>query len=155
MLQYNIIVAEIFEKFPAFMTAHNCILSWPRRIQSTFRRHVSLKFILVLPSYTCFGHPSNCFLSDFPAKILNPYLISPRLAKRVFHIPWFAHPNNIWWRVQIMKNGIILFFFFTTYCCFLLRRFQHSHYFWYTNFSRPQWPHGLRHEPSSPAWTLG
>lgn len=96
----------------AFRTAHYRILSWPRCIQSTPQRHVSLRFILTLFFYTCFGHPFNCFPSDFPAKILYAYLISPRLAKCVFHTPWFAQPNNIWWRLQIMKTGIVQFFFY-------------------------------------------
>jgi hypothetical protein len=137
----------------AFMTTHYWNLSSTRCIQSTFR-HVSLRFILVLPSYICFGHPSNCFPSGFPAKILYAYRISPSLAKRVFHTPWFAHPNSICWRVQIMKTHYPVFF--TAYCYY---SFVGPNILiipdTYINFGRSQWPRGLRHKPSSPARTLG
>jgi hypothetical protein len=44
------------------------------------------------------------FSLGFPTKILYAFLIS----SSVLHVPplssfWFDHPNDIWWRVQVMK----------------------------------------------------
>jgi hypothetical protein len=51
---------------------------------------------LLLPSYVTYCH---CVVSQVPCP---------------FHPPWFIHPNNIWWGIQIMK------LFITTGNCYLL-----------------------------------
>jgi len=61
-------------------------LSWNRYIQSTFSHSISLRSIIILSLH-----------------------VFPMCATCPFHPLWSDHPNNIWWRVQIMKFLLMQF----------------------------------------------
>jgi hypothetical protein len=64
---------------------------------------ISLRSVLILSSRLCLGLPSGLFPSDFPTKILCSLLPHTCYIPHSSHPPWFDHPNNIWWSVQILK----------------------------------------------------
>jgi hypothetical protein len=64
---------------------------------------------------------------------------------------WCDQPNNLRRKRLVMK--ILITHFFPT--SFLSRDWRHYITLTCKSTGRPQWPHGLRQEPSSPARTLG
>jgi len=61
-----------------------------------------------ISSHLCLGLPSGFLPTGFPPKILYAFLISiVCYMPHPSHPPWFDHPNNIWWSVQVMKLLII------------------------------------------------
>jgi len=64
-----------------------------------------LKAILISTSLLRLDLPSGLFPSGFPIKISYVFLICPMRATSPVpsHTPRTDHPNNIWWRVQVMK----------------------------------------------------
>jgi hypothetical protein len=40
---------------------------------------------------------------DFPPKVLYAFRICACYMSLQSHPPWFNHPNNIWWSLQVMK----------------------------------------------------
>jgi hypothetical protein len=63
----------------------------------------SLISILILSSHLCLGLPNGLFPSGFVTKILySPHLPHACYIPHPSH-PWFNHPMNILWRVQIMN----------------------------------------------------
>jgi hypothetical protein len=61
-------------------------LSSSRMTQSLPSHPVSLRSILVLSSYLCFGLPSSLFPSGFPTNILYEFLFSPIRATSPAHL---------------------------------------------------------------------
>ena len=56
-----------------------------------------------------FYHPTHAEVfhlaaSGLPTKVLYASVLSPTPATS--HSSWFDHPNNIWWKVQIMKPNV-------------------------------------------------
>jgi hypothetical protein len=72
-ISQHFIVPDAF--VTVFTRALHRSLSWARSIQSVQPHNMSLRSILILSSYLCL--PSGLFPSDFPIKILYPYLFSP------------------------------------------------------------------------------
>jgi hypothetical protein len=72
------------ESLMIFTRASQWTLSWASWIQSTPSHPISLRFLLILCTYACIGFPRGLFSVSTATKIL-------------------SHPNNICWRVQIMK----------------------------------------------------
>jgi hypothetical protein len=63
----------------------------------------NIHFNIILPS-TLLGLQRGLLPSDFLTKILYAFLIPPmREIPHPSHSPWFDHPNNIWWSIQVMK----------------------------------------------------
>jgi hypothetical protein len=101
----TLLVTQLIKKFPAFYVTwgfitvitrgHHLSLSWATWIQSTLPKPISLRSILISSSHLYLG---------FLTKMLYAFLISQQFyTLHPPHPPWFDHPNNIWWRVQIMK----------------------------------------------------
>jgi len=65
----------------------------------------------ILSSHLCLGLPSILFPSGFSYQ--NPICTCALLF--LCHLPWFDHPNNIWWGVHGMKLLIMHFSPFTFY----------------------------------------
>jgi hypothetical protein len=76
------------------------------------------------------GLPSVLLPSRFPSKILYAFLTSHMrcMPPRPSHRPWFDHPNNIWWKVQIMELLIMKLFLVSSYIILLRSK--------YSSFSR-------------------
>lgn len=104
------------EKFiTMFKIASQWTLSKDRWIQSTSSQSISLTSILILSSYLNQNVPY-CLFQVFQqncVKIMHYsyvcYMPCPFLA------PWFHFPNNIWWRVHLMKLLIMQFSSFPHY----------------------------------------
>lgn len=78
-----------------FTTAHHCTLSWSRRIQSTSSNPISLWFTLILYSHLlCLDIPSALFISGFPAKIVDAFVISLIHATCPIHLTPFVKSTN-------------------------------------------------------------
>jgi hypothetical protein len=99
VLLEKLIVFQLVKKYPefywsrkfiiVFTTARHRFLTWARCIQSTPSHQISPRFILILFFHLSLGLPSAmCHLS---------------------HHLWFDHPNNILWRIRIMKVLITQF----------------------------------------------
>jgi hypothetical protein len=87
-----------------FTTACHWSLFWARCTQSTPSHPLSLTNILILSSHLCLGLPEWSLLFRFPNK--NIVWISHQSHACYMprpHLPWFDHPNNKWWRVQVLK----------------------------------------------------
>jgi hypothetical protein len=79
-------------------------LSWARLIQSIIPYPISLKYIVILLSYSRLGLPSGLFPSGF-LKEACMHSYSPHVCWMPCpaHPPWLDHSNYIWRRVQVMK----------------------------------------------------
>jgi hypothetical protein len=101
-------IAIFFEtgKFiTVFTRSRHWSLFWT--IHYTTSHTISLRSI-VISYHLHLGLPSGLFPSCFPIKILYAFLASlMRAACPPSHSPWSHHPNNISWRVQIMKLLIV------------------------------------------------
>jgi len=80
-------------------------LSWARCIKSTLFHPISLTSILILSSYLCLCLPSPPFKFSSQKNVCichtshACYMPHPSLS------PCFDHPNNIWWRIQVMQSS--------------------------------------------------
>jgi hypothetical protein len=88
-------VAQVIKKFitiheTPFTTARHWSLSWATWIQSTFFQLISLTSILKLPS-------------QMVSSLQVAFLILHACYMPRPSYSWSDHPNNIWWRVEIMK----------------------------------------------------
>ena len=65
----------------------------------------SWRYILILSFHLCLGLPSGLLPSGFSTKTLYAPLLSPHTyyMPHPFHSSFFDHPNNMWWRVQIIN----------------------------------------------------
>jgi hypothetical protein len=74
-------------------------------MQSKASHPVSLRPILMLSSHLRLGLPSGLFPSDSLTKnfVCISDLCHASYMPLPSHPPWLAHPNNIWWSVQVMK----------------------------------------------------
>jgi hypothetical protein len=70
---------------------------WARWIQSSISHLISLRSMLLLPSYLCIGLPSDVFFPGFPTKNLVCVSFQHR-ACQIPHLshPWFGNRNIIW-----------------------------------------------------------
>jgi hypothetical protein len=102
--------------------------AWGSLIQSIPSNNISLISILVLSSHLRLGILFGLFHSGFLTKILYVFLISPMCTAcsmlHASHPPWFHNPNNIWWRVRIMKLFVMQISPASCHC--LLLRSKHS-----------------------------
>jgi hypothetical protein len=79
-------------------------LPWARWIQYKISNYISLRTSLILFSHLYLGLPSDLFPSGFPIKVCMTFSSLLRLLNtHSSGPPWFDHPNNIWWIVQVMK----------------------------------------------------
>ena len=71
---------------------------------------ISVKSLLILASYLHPGLPTVLFPSSCPTEILYTFLL-PHTCHMTCpsHAPWYEHPNNIWWGVQIIQILIMNF----------------------------------------------
>jgi len=70
----------------------------------------SWRSILILSSHLRLGLPSGLFPSVFPTKTVHASSLHHTCyMPRRSHSSRFDHPNNIWWRVQIIKLLIMYF----------------------------------------------
>ena len=90
-----------------FTKARHLFLFWVRSVHSTPFKPTSSRSFSILSSHWSLSLPSSFFPWTFPAKTLYAPLLSPIYhMPRSFH-PSFGDPNNIWWRLRIMKLLII------------------------------------------------
>jgi hypothetical protein len=83
-----------------FIPGWEWISEWVKKHSNKFL----LGQVLILFSYLCMGLQNGLFFSRFPTKISCAFLVSPMRATCLKHfILFFAHPNNIWWSVQVLK----------------------------------------------------
>jgi len=79
-----------------------------------------ITFKIILPSVA--RSPRQSLRCKFPTKIVHAFLISTM--SHPIHLPWFDNPNNIQWRVQIMK--LLIMQFSPCLCYFLSLRSKYS-----------------------------
>lgn len=90
-----------FMKHGSFFTkaCHRPLL-WTRRIQFASSNPVSLKFVLMLPFHRNLGLPSGFLTSVCGSRVL--FLC--------YLWCYMSHPNDMWWRAEIMKLYHALFY---------------------------------------------
>ena len=79
---------------------------YPEPAQSSPYPHIPTywRYILILTSHLRLGLPSCLFPSGFPTKTLYTPLVYPiRASAPPIHSSRFGHPNNVWWRLEIIK----------------------------------------------------
>jgi hypothetical protein len=84
-------------------TARQWSLSWARCIHCTPSHPIFLRSIPILSSHLRLGLPSGLSLQVFQPKYWISQFSHVCYMLRQSHPPWFDHPNNIWWSVQVMK----------------------------------------------------
>jgi hypothetical protein len=86
-----------------FTTARHWSLSWARCIQFTPSHPASLRSILILSSHLHVGLLSGIFTFSDHSFIWIFHFSHACCMHHPSHPPWFDHPNNIEWSVQIKK----------------------------------------------------
>jgi hypothetical protein len=87
----------------AFTTARHLSPSGAKLVQSTPSRPFSLRVILIISSHVRLAFQKISFSQVALTKTLHAFFSSPNTCHMPSsYDPWFDHPNNIWWRVQIM-----------------------------------------------------
>jgi len=131
--------SQLIKKFPAFYgtqrfittftTAHHLSLSWATLIQFMPSHPTSWRSILILSSHLHLGLPSSLFPLGFPTKTLYTPLLSPHTSymPHPSHSSPFGHPNNIGWRVQIIKLLIVWFSPLLWYLVHLRPKYSSQH----------------------------
>jgi hypothetical protein len=82
-----------------FTRAYPSFLSWARCIKFTYSYPLPLRSIPISP-HLCLGLANGLFHSGLPTKIVCALRSHACYMPRSYHSR-LAHPNNIWWRVQI------------------------------------------------------
>jgi hypothetical protein len=94
--------------FTLLTKARHWILSQVSRIQFSASIPISLRSVLMLPSYLRLGLPSGLLPLGLPKTNTSPLLHACHMS-RPPHPPWFNHPNNIRWRIQVTKFIVMQF----------------------------------------------
>jgi hypothetical protein len=93
-----------------FTRARHRSLSWVTQIQSTPSETISFIFILIISCHLPLGLPNGLFPSRFPTQFFthfsSPYACYVPSSS---HPACFDHPDNIWWRLKIMKLFTVQF----------------------------------------------
>jgi hypothetical protein len=108
----NLRVTQLVKKFRLLYNQEIChhvhtpwTLSWGRWIQFIFSNTI-LQISLVIQSFHLrLGLPSGLYPSAPTLNISYLFNISLKHATHPHqsHLPWFNHPNNIWWTVRSIK----------------------------------------------------
>jgi hypothetical protein len=87
---------------------------------------LSSEVLLLLTSHRHLGLPSDVFPAGFPTKTIYSISYLPRAGymPRPSSPPWFDHPNNTSWSVQIMK--LLIMQFYPPSCHFITLRSKYS-----------------------------
>jgi hypothetical protein len=92
------------EFITVFTWARHWSLSKAKCIQSSTSDPLSLRFILILSSHSRQVSPSSLhFRFSNQNPVCMTHLSHACYMPHSSHPPWFYRPNNIWWRVQVMK----------------------------------------------------
>jgi len=109
----KLIVTQLLKKFPAFYgtprfitlftTARHWSLCWAIWIRSTTYHPISIHSNITFPSTPRSSELSPTFVITDQHFERIYHRSHERYVPRPSHHPWFNHPNNIWWSVQVMK----------------------------------------------------
>ena len=105
-----------------FTTARHPYLSWARSIQSMHLHPISSKihFHTIVPSMPRSSKWSLSRKSPHQDTVRTSPASHPCHMPRPSHSSWFYHPNNIWWKVQVIKLLVTYISFVTltqAKCC--------------------------------------
>jgi hypothetical protein len=130
----NLIAAQLVKKYLAFcgtwrfiiVFRRTCLryLSWARSIQST---PYTFNIYVILFCHLYLGLPSGLFSWGFPN--WNSEHISHFSHACMLHVLYIlssliSHPNNVIWRLQIMKSLTVYVYWFSCYFLFLKSKYS-------------------------------